>query len=156
LVTRFFVRHIISFGVFYLIIRALGYDLYQRGGWSDVGIGLAIWFVIGAERLYLELKQNQDLRKTLSANGDLSSLPPRWHIRETKVIRIHSIPVALIGILILTLGIKFPKFEVPSWFGAIFFGIALVFLIFADKLARTPEVEPMVKNVIPPGFKASE
>ncbi|MEO7454211.1 MAG: hypothetical protein ABIV13_05545, partial [Fimbriimonadales bacterium] len=66
LVTRYVVRHILSFGVFYLILRALGDDLHKRGGWQFVAIGFALWLAIGVDRLIIDLKQNKELRRALA------------------------------------------------------------------------------------------
>lgn len=149
-------RRIISYTVFCLILKALGNDFYERGGWLLIILGFAIWLIVGSEGLHGELKQNKELKQELATDGDLGALSDRWHTGAVRRMRISSIPLTLVGIFILIFGLMFPGLDLPNWLGAIVVVGALTNLLFAKKLAEKPEVEPLIKNIIPPGFKANE
>jgi hypothetical protein len=156
IVVRFLIRRLISYGLLFYVLRLLGMDIYEEGGWTYVALTLFLWYVVGIGDLVRSLLNNRDLRRALDENQDPEFLLDAWRKRDTKFHRLSSIPVAVVGIAVLAGAVRLPTLEIPLWLGIFLLGFAAAMALFPKRFVEKRPIESMVTHVLPPGISKSE
>ena len=148
------VRQLISCGWFYLFLRIIGTDPAERGPVHIIAMIIAFQ-IIGLDRLMLDFKANRELWKTLVASGNLEDLDRKWLQRDVRISRVYAALGIIVGALMAVGIVDLPGLDVPNWIGGGLVGLAVFNFVFARRLANPRTTKSMVKNVIPPDFRAS-